>query len=280
MKKNPLLLSSKLITGLTALILVSPILIAVAMSFTASDSLRFPPKGFSMQWYTAIISEPKWQGRLPISLEVAVISSFLATVVSTTSAFAIARNNFPGKRLLSTLFIAPLIVPVVVLGTGDFFVWAKGWSLAGFSFGGHMIGTIPGLVLAHMVIAIPYPFITVRASLANVDPLLEMAASNLGASAWTSFRTITLPLIMPGLLSGLIFAFVASWDEVVIASFLSSSRVSTIPVQIFNQLRDSLDPSAAALSTMLLGVSILLMGFVVIVRRYAVRNTDPNRHDV
>lgn len=280
MKKSPLFFSSRLVTIITALILISPILIAVAMSFTASDSLRFPPKGFSMQWYGAIISEPKWQDRLPVSLQVAVISALLATVVSTTSAFAITRSNFPGKKLLSTLFIAPLIVPVVVLGTGDFFVWAKGWSIGDFSFGGRMIGTIPGLVLAHMVIAMPYPFITVRASLADVDPVLELAARNLGATAWTSFRTITLPLIMPGLLSGLIFAFVASWDEVVIASFLSSSRVSTIPVQIFNQLRDSLDPSAAALSTMLLCVSIVLMGGMVIVRKYAASNKAAGTRDV
>ncbi len=249
----------KIITYFIAMVLVAPIIVAVAMSFTTSDSLRFPPKGFSMQWYEAVISEPKWQDRLPVSLKVACLSAILATSAGTLAALALARSKIPGKGLISTLFIAPLIVPIVVLGTGDFFVWAKGWSIGDFSFGGGLVGTITGLVLAHTVIAIPYPFITVRTSLSNLDPTLELAAMNLGASPATTFRTVTLPFIMPGVLSGLIFAFIASWDEVVIASFLSTSRLSTVPVQIFNQLREALDPSAAAISALLLFVSVLLV---------------------
>ena len=255
------------IAFLTAIVLISPILIAVAMSFTTSNTLHFPPDGFSLQWYKAVLSEPKWQDRLPVSLEVAVFSALLATTVSTLSAFALVRSNIRGKNLISMLFIAPLIVPVVVLGTGDFFVWAKGWTIGSFTFGGKMVGTIVGLVLAHMVIAIPYPFITVRASLANVDRTLELAAKNLGASPFTTFRTITLPLILPGVATGMIFAFIASWDEVVLASFLSTSRISTVPVQIFQQLRDSLDPSAAAISSMLLLVSITLVSLLSLARK-------------
>jgi putative spermidine/putrescine transport system permease protein len=255
------------IAFLTAIILAAPIVIAVIMSFTASDSLRFPPQGFSTQWYQAVLSEPKWQDRLPVSLQVAFLSAGIATAISTLTAFALARASFRGKNLLSILFIAPLIVPVVVLGTGHFFVFANGWSIGSFSFGGKLIGTVLGLVLAHTVIAIPYPFITVRASLVSFDRALEMAARNLGASPFTAFRTITLPIIMPGVLSGFVFSFIASWDEVVLASFLSSSRVSTIPVQIFQQLRDSLDPSAAAISSMLLLVSITLVGILALARR-------------
>ena len=255
------------IAFLTAFILIAPILTAVAMSFTTSDSLRFPPEGFSMKWYQAVISEPRWQDRLPVSVTVGLLSALLATVVSTLSAFALVRAKIRGANLISALFIAPLIVPVVVLGTGQFFVWANGWSLGSFSFGGKLLGTITGLVLAHCVIAIPYPFITVRASLVNVDPTLELAACNLGATPATTFLTITLPLILPGVLSGFIFAFIASWDEVVLASFISTSRVSTVPVQIFQQLRDSLDPSAAAISSMLLLVSILLVGLLGLAQR-------------
>lgn len=258
---------SKGLSFITAFVLVAPIIIAVAMSFTSSDSLRFPPQGFSLQWYQAVIKEPKWQDRLPVSVEVAVLSAVLATSISTLSAFSLVRSQFPGKNLLSTLFIAPLIVPVVVLGTGDYFVWAKGWTLGPFSVGGGLVGTLAGLILAHTVIAMPYPFITVRASLANVDQTLELAAKNLGASPATVFRTITLPLIMPGVMSGMIFAFIASWDEVVIASFLSTSRVSTVPVQIFSQLREALDPSAAAISSLLLLASISLVGLLALVRR-------------
>ena len=261
----------KITTYFIVIVLVAPIIIAVAMSFTSSDSLRFPPKGFSMQWYEAVISEPKWQDRLPVSLKVACLSAILATSAGTLAAFALVRSRIPGKSLISTLFIAPLIVPIVVLGTGDFFVWAKGWSIGGFSFGGGLVGTITGLVLAHTVIAIPYPFITVRTSLSNVDPTLELAAMNLGASPTTTFRTVTLPFIMPGILSGLIFAFIASWDEVVIASFLSTSRLSTVPVQIFNQLREALDPSAAAISALLLLVSVLMVTMLSFVRKWSQR---------
>jgi len=253
-------------TYLVAMVLVAPIVIAVAMSFTTTDSLRFPPVGFSYKWYQAVISEPKWQDRLPVSVIVAVLSALIATTVSTLSAFALVRSKIRGKNLISTLFIAPLIVPIVVLGTGDFFVWANGWSIGSFTIGGKMLGTVSGLVLAHTIIAIPYPFVTVRANLVNVDQTLELAATNLGANPVRAFTTITLPLILPGVFSGFIFAFIASWDEVVLASFLSTSRLSTVPVQIFQQLRDALDPSAAAISSLLLLVSILLVGSLSLVQ--------------
>src|SRR4030065_27916 len=183
-------------TYLVAMGLVEPIVIAVAMSFTTTDSLRFPP----------------------------------------------------------------VVVPIVVLGAVYFFVWANGWSIGSFTIGGKMLGTVSGLVLAHTIIAIPYPFVTVRANLVNVDQTLELAAKNLGANPVRAFTTITLPLILPGVFSGFIFAFIASWDEVVLASFLSTSRLSTVPVQIFQQLRDALDPSAAAISSLLLLGSIRLVG--------------------
>jgi putative spermidine/putrescine transport system permease protein len=255
------------ITFITAFVLIAPIFTSVAMSFTTSDSLRFPPEGFSLKWYQAVINEPKWQDRLPVSMTVAVLSALLATTVSTLTAFALVRSNVRGKNLISILFIAPLIVPIVVLGTGDFFVWANGWRIGSLSFGGKLIGTILGLVLAHTVIALPYPFVTVRASLVNVDRNLELAATNLGANPITTFFTITLPLILPGVVSGLIFSFIASWDEVVLASFLSTSRLSTVPVQIFQQLRDSLDPSAAAISSLLLLVSVILIGLLSLTQR-------------
>jgi putative spermidine/putrescine transport system permease protein len=266
MTSNRLSWIPTLIAFLTALIMVSPILVAVSMSFTTSDSLRFPPQGFSLRWYQSVISEPRWQDRLPVSLIVATLSALIATSVSTLSALALVRYKIWGKNLISTLFIAPLIVPLVVLGTGDFFIWANGWSIGSFSFGGKLLGTITGLGLAHTVIAIPYPFVTVRASLMSLDATLERAATNLGASPVNVFTTITLPLIMPGVISGFIFAFITSWDEVVIASFLSTSRLSTVPVQIFQQLRNALDPSAAAISTMLLMVSVTLVAFLTIVQ--------------
>jgi putative spermidine/putrescine transport system permease protein len=252
---------------IVVIILLAPIIISVAMSFTTSDTLGFPPVGFGLKWYQAVISEAKWQDRLPVSITVAVLSSLISTTIGTLAAFALVRSKIRGSNLISTLFIAPIIVPAVVLATGMYFVWAKGWSIGAIAIGGKLVGTISGLVLADIVIAIPLPFILVRASLANLDKTLELAAKNLGASPVTTFMTITFPLILPGILSGLIFAFMTSWDEVVIASFLSSPRVSTVPVAIFQQLRETLDPSAAAISSMLLLVGIILVSLLSLTRR-------------
>lgn len=256
-----------LFSFLVVVVLIAPILISVAMSFTSADTLNFPPVGFSLKWYQAVIQMPKWQDRLPISLIVAAVSSVLATSISTITAFALVRSKVRGSTLISTLFIAPMVVPAVVLATGMYFVWARGWNFGLFTFGGKLVGTIPGLILADTVIALPLPFILVRASLGGLDKTLEMAAKNLGASPLKTFFTITMPLILPSILSGLLFAFQTSWDEVVVASFLASPRVSTIPVAIFQQLRETLDPSAAAISSMLLFLSILMILLMSLVRR-------------
>lgn len=252
---------------LVVVVLLAPIPISVAMSFTSSQSLIFPPVGFSLKWYQTVIQDPKWQDRLPISLIVATESSILSTSIGVLAAFALARSKIRRRGLISTLFIAPMIVPAVVTATGMYFVWTKGWSLGPLSFGGKLVGTITGLVLADTVIAIPFSFILVRASLSGVDKTLELAAKNLGASPVATFFTITFPLILPGILAGMIFSFDTSWDEVVIASFLSSPRVTTVPVAIFQQLRESLDPSAAAISTMLLLASIILVTLLLLTRR-------------
>lgn len=258
---------NRVITGVVAFLLVAPIFVVVVMSFTTSESLRFPPQSYGLRWYQEVINDPTWHDRLATSLQTGVLAAVLATSIGTLSAYAITKAPPAAAAVVSAFMIAPLVVPVVVLGTGDFFVWANGWDLGPLHIGGQLIGTLPGLVLAHTVVALPYPFITVRTSMAGFDPTLERAAQNLGAPPLTVFRTVTLPLIAPGVLSGAVFAFIASWDEVVIASFLSTSRLTTVPVQIFNQLREALDPSAAVISTLLLLVSLTLIGAVTLARR-------------
>jgi putative spermidine/putrescine transport system permease protein len=255
------------VTVVVVLFLVAPILIVIPMSFTTSTTLEFPPQGFSPQWYRAVFTDPVWQLRVPISVITALATAALATLLGTTTALGLVRGRFPGKQLVSGVMVAPLIVPVIVLATGMFFVWARGWNLGPIQFGGGLDGTVLGLVLAHTVLAIPFPLITVSTSLRTVDRNLEDAAASLGAGPWTTFRKVTLPLILPGVLAGLIFAFIASWDEVVVATFLSTAYVSTVPVQIFVLLRESLDPTAAAISTMLLTVSTLLFVVVSLIRR-------------
>jgi putative spermidine/putrescine transport system permease protein len=167
--------------------------------------------------------------------------------------------------VLAALFLAPLVVPIIDLAVGDYFVWALGWQVGPVGFGGGLAGTIPGLVLAHTVLAFPFPFITVSTALSGVDRTLELAAAGLGANPWRTFRRITLPLISTGVLTGAVFAFLTSWDEVVVASFLASPRVSTVPVQIFTELRQSYDPAAAAISTVLLVAAVILVGLLALI---------------
>ncbi|MFI5287490.1 MAG: ABC transporter permease, partial [Candidatus Dormibacteria bacterium] len=213
-----------------------------------------------------------WQLRVPISIETALATGGLATVIGTATALGLARGRFRGRGLVSALFLSPLVVPLVVVATGMFFVWALGWSVGPISFGGGLDGTVLGLILAHTVLALPFPVIIVGVSLRTVDRNLEAAAASLGAGAWMTFRKVTLPIIMPGVLAGAIFAFLTSWDEAVVATYLSTARVSTIPVEIFILLRESLDPVAAAVSTLLLLVSLTLAGVLAVVRRRARRH--------
>ncbi len=248
-----------------AAVVLAPIVIVVPMSFTASSTLTFPPEGLSLRWYQELLTNPDWTLRVPVSVETAFATAILATVLGTLAALGMTRGNFPGRGLLTALFLAPLVVPIIDLAVGDYFVWALGWQVGPLGFGGGLVGTVPGLVLAHTVVAFPFPFITVSTALATVDRTLELAAAGLGANPWRTFRRITLPLISTGVLIGAVFAFLTSWDEVVIASFLASPRVSTVPVQIFTELRQSYDPAAAAISTVLLAAALILVGMLALI---------------
>jgi putative spermidine/putrescine transport system permease protein len=250
---------------LVAAILLAPILVVVPMSFTNSSTLTFPPEGLSLRWYGELLTNPQWTLRIPVSIETAFATSLLATALGTLAALGMTRGSFPGRGWLTALFLAPLVVPIIDLAVGDYFVWAAGWQVGPVGFGGGLAGTVAGLVLAHTVLAFPFPFITVSTALSGVDRTLELAAAGLGANPWRTFRRITLPLISTGVLTGAVFAFLTSWDEVVVASFLASPRVSTVPVQIFTELRQSYDPAAAAISTVLLAAAMILVGLLTVI---------------
>ena len=263
---------------LTAAILLAPILVVVPMSFTNSSTLAFPPEGLSLRWYAELLTNPQWTLRIPVSVETALATAVLATLLGTLAALGMTRGKFPGRGLLTALFLAPLVVPIIDLAVGDYFVWALGWQVGPVGFGGSLAGTVPGLVLAHTVLAFPFPFLTVSTSLTTVDRTLELAAAGLGANPWKTFQKITLPLIRTGVITGAIFSFLTSWDEVVVASFLASPRVSTVPVQIFTELRQSYDPAAAAISSVLLAAAVVLVGLLALIpllaRRAYGRSTD------
>ncbi|MXN50724.1 ABC transporter permease subunit [Shinella sp. AETb1-6] len=236
-----------LIVSLTALFLLLPTLIIVPMSFTTTTTLEFPPVGFTLDWYGKVIGAADWQSALINSLVVAIAAAALATVVGTAAALALHAHRFPGKAVVMGLLLSPMVTPVIVLAVGMYMVFS-GWGL---------VATRLGLVLAHTVLAIPFVVVSVLASAGMVNPSLVPASLGLGASRWFTFRRVTLPLIMPGVLSGAVFAFITSWDEVVIALFLADAQTRTVPIMIWNQVRTNLDPATAAVAAILILLSAL-----------------------
>jgi len=229
------------------------------MSFTGAHILSFPPEGFSLQWYQRMFTDPQWAAGIQHSAQVGFLTAILATVLGTLAALGLTRGRFPGRTVVNALALSPLIVPVVVIAIGMFAVFVQ-WKIA---------GSVLGLVLAHTALALPFVIVNVGTSLRTIDRNLELAAANLGADPRRSFLHITLPLILPGVLAGAIFSFITSWDEVVVALFLTSARYRTLPVEMWEQVRSVVDPTVAAVSTTLFVVTTALLVVLFVVRRQA-----------
>jgi putative spermidine/putrescine transport system permease protein len=243
---------------LVVIFLILPTLFIIPMSFNSSQILEFPPSGFSLQWYLRIFSDSMWSKSITNSLVVALSTSILATVLGTLAAYAIVRGNFPGKNVISALLIAPLIIPVVMVAIGMFSVYVRHG----------LTGNMFGLVLAHTSLSIPFVLVMVSTSLRTIELNLELAARGLGANRWRTFIMITFPLSLPGMAAGALFSFITSWDEVVAALFLTTARFRTLPVQMWSQLSERVDPSVAAVSTLLLVVTTSLsVGLLILNKR-------------
>jgi putative spermidine/putrescine transport system permease protein len=242
---------------LTIVFLVGPSLVIVPMGFTGGQSLEFPPSGFSLQWYGKMFADPAWTSGFVNSFEVAVCTAVVASVLGTMAALGIARGRFPGKTIANALILSPLVVPVIVIGIGmfSFFVRFK------------LTGSLPGMVIAHTALSVPYVVVSVSTSLRSMDRNLEMAAANLGANPWRTFRRITLPLIMPGVFAGALFAFLESWDEVVVSIFMTTTKFRTLPVVMWEQVRQVVDPTVAAVATVLLLTTTTVLTLALVVRR-------------
>lgn len=246
---------------LVALFLIAPTVIIVIMSFTSSQLLRFPPAGVSGRWYSDFFHDETWTSSAITSVKVGLLSALLATVLGTLTALGVMRGRYRGRSLVIALTLSPLVVPLIVVAVGMNLMFSE-WGLT---------GSLVGLILAHATLALPFVVVNVAASLRTVDPRLEMAARTLGASPLRAFRRITLPLIMPAVAIGALFAFITSWDEVVVAIFLSSSLVRTLPVVMWSEVHDSIQPTIAAVASMLSGVTVVVLSLVVVVRQRAVR---------
>ena len=243
--------------GLTVFFLMVPTLVVVPMSFTASNALTFPPEGLSMRWYEKMLTDRQWSTGVINSAQVAFTTSILATALGTLAALGTVRGRFPGRGVVNGLILSPLIVPVIIIAIGMFSVFVR-WRIA---------GSLVGLVVAHTALAIPYVVVNVATGLRTVDRNLELAAQSLGASPLRTFQRITLPLILPGVLAGGLFAFITSWDEVVVSIFLTSARFRTLPVEMWEQVRQVVDPTVAAVATTLLAVTTTILVFAFVVRR-------------
>jgi putative spermidine/putrescine transport system permease protein len=241
--------------GLTVFFLVVPTLFVVPMGFSSSQILSFPPPGWSFRWYEKMVTDPQWTTGFVNSLEVATVTALVGTVLGTLASLGMVRGRFPGKGLANALILSPLIVPLVIIAIGMFSLYVR-WKIT---------GSLLGLVVAHTALALPFIVVNVSTSLRTIDRNLEMAAQNLGAGPVRTFRRITLPLIFPGVLAGALFAFLTSWDEVVVAIFITTAKFRTLPVEMWEQIRQVVDPTVASVATVVLAVTttVLLLAFVV-----------------
>jgi putative spermidine/putrescine transport system permease protein len=241
----------------TALYLVLPILIVLPVSLTDQRFLSLPQHGLSLAHYATVLTSSEWLGSIWQSARIALAATVLAVLTGTAFAVAAWRLDHRLTRLLMALMLLPLIVPGIVYAIGlyRYFRW---WDL---------LDRFAGVVIAHGVTAIPYVVITVSASLASFDPRLEQAARGMGASLGQVLRWVILPRIMPGIVSGAIFAFIHSWDELVMVLFIASRDVFTLPRRIWDGINENLDPAMAAVAVLLVGLTILLLLLDILVRR-------------
>jgi putative spermidine/putrescine transport system permease protein len=244
-------------TALVALFLVGPSLTVIVMSFNSAELLQFPPPGYSLRWYAHFFTRTEWVTAAWNSLIVAVLTTLIATVLGTMAALGLVRGRFPGRQLATAVFLTPLVVPVIVTAVAVYGFYARL----------RLVGTVWGLVMGHTVLALPFVIINVSAVLQGMDWRIEQAARSLGAGPFRAFALVTLPLIRPGILAGALFAFVASFDDLVIALFVSGTRAVTLPVRMWSGIQFELNPTVAAVSTMLILISILAFGGVELLRR-------------
>ena len=237
--------------------LISPMVIVIIVSFSSAQFLTFPPPGFSLQWYRKLFSLPVWVDALSTSLMVMVPSALAATAVGTAAAVGLARGRLPSAGLIAALVMAPMVVPVIVTAAAMLAVFRQ-WGLQ---------GTILGLIFAHATLAIPYVVFTVLAALRLVDDQLESAAMTLGATRWRAFWRVTFPLILPAVMSGLLFAMVVSFDELIVSIFLSSPTVRPVTVQMWSDVRGDVDPTIAAIGAIILAFSVCALMLETVLSR-------------
>ena len=257
-----------ILTVLIAIWLIAPMLIVFPISFSGDASFQFPPRSWSTRWYESFFTNSQWTDALGNSAVIGILVAVIATVLGTIAALAINRSTSRLARTAQTLMLTPMIVPPIIAGAGIYT----------FFLNADLVGTIFGFVMVHVTLALPLVVIAVNASLSGYDRTLELAAASLGANRLKTFFTVTVPLIAPGLLAGAVFAFVTSFDEVIIAQFMVSPSLTTLPIMMYTSVTRTTDPTIAAASALVLGailVAFCLYQFVVVPLTRSSRNRGP-----
>lgn len=256
--------SYRVICGLIFFFLVMPIVVLVPLSFNAepyftftTEMLTLDPDGYSLRWYKDFLTSDEWLTGIKNSFLIAIASTFLATSLGTIAALGLSRSYIPGRNALMALLISPMVVPLIISAAGMYFFYS--------SIG--LVATFPGIILAHTALGTPFVVITVTATLVGFDQTLVRAAATCGANPTTTFFKVIMPLIAPGVISGALFAFITSLDEIVIVYFIAGPNQSTVPLKMFSGIREEISPTILAVASILVGISVLLLVTLEMIRR-------------
>jgi len=269
----------RVICGAVFVFLITPILVVLPLSFNAQDfftftpeMLRLDPEGYSLKHYRDFFTNNEWQRSFKNSLIIAPIATVISVSLGTLAAIGLSQSHVPGRRAIMGILISPMIVPLIISATGMFFFYSDiGRFLEGtLGLNKNFVGYLK-VILAHAVLGIPFVIITVTATLVGFDRSLTRAAANMGAGPVRTFFKIQMPLILPGVISGGLFAFITSFDEVVVVLFVGSASQKTLPWQMFTGLREQISPTILAVATILVVLSIALLTTVELLRRRSER---------
>jgi putative spermidine/putrescine transport system permease protein len=250
----------RVFVGLVLIFLIAPILAIMPLSFNSETFFSYPMPGFSTKWYVGeagFFTNPRWTDALKLSIIVAVATTALATFLGTFAALGLSRSRIPGRAAIMAVLISPMIVPVIISAIGLFFFYAY----VGLN------GTLIGIILAHTALATPFVVITVTATLMSFDRTLMRAGASCGARPHTVFFKVVMPLILPGVISGALFAFVTSFDEVIVILFIGGPEQRTLPRQMFAGIREQISPTITAAASVLIVFSTILLVTVELLRR-------------
>ena len=254
----------RILCGAIFFFLVFPLVVIIPLSFNAvpfftftKEMLAFDPAGYSLKWYEDFFTNLNWQGAVQNSVIIAIFSTLISTTLGTLAALGLSRAQMPYRTLIMSILISPMIVPLIISAAGMFFFYSR----IGIQ------GTHIAVILAHAALGTPFVVITVTATLSGFDNNLIRASSSLGAPPSTTFFRVIVPLITPGVISGALFAFITSFDEVVVVLFVGSYRQRTIPWQMFSGIREQISPTILAVATLLVVVSIFLLFTIELLRR-------------